>query len=299
MPRPRLIGFRLLVLSVLASPACQPGEPAPDVVRTPDTVPVAQTETVEPPSSWWDPLGVAIIVPLPDGEPVLAASGNTSERLAGARLQLLGRSGTIDSAIVREVVAPGTESGCANLPHLRLDVPRGTLVGWQVGLIGARVAGIPADSISGLASRDSAAMAAAILAAASRQRTSDQRFEGLPFSVHAAWRVNADGADQFHVAQLIRRVNIEASPLEERSFLVLEPRSRDQRALEVVYAERSGGSEATVEGIDLLAVVRLRGGPVTLLVAREGESGTAFSLVERQRSRSWVLRWTSDRTHCE
>jgi hypothetical protein len=291
----------LLAATMSIALACAPGEKLDRQEPQPDTVTDAAPDTTSSPANWSSTVGRAVLIPSADGDPVIAAAGVDPATLRGATVILLGRSGVVDSARVVEVTSAGEGSWCASLPHARLDGVRGTLMPWRVGLVGASATGVVADSISGLPSRDSAAAAAMLLRAASRLRNTDERFDGLPFSVHAAWRINAGGGDMVHVAQLIRRINIEASPLEERSFLVLEsPGGRDGRELEVVYSETSGGSEAAVEAIDLLAAVRLRGtAALTLLVAREGESGIAFSLIERTAPRRWVMRWTSERARCE
>jgi hypothetical protein len=291
----------LLVAAVFIALACSPGETVDRQEPPPDTPVTEEPDTTPAPVNWSSTVGRAVIIPSADGDPVIAATGVAHATLRGATVLLLGRSGVVDSARIAEVTRAGEGSWCSNLPHARLDGVRGTLMPWRVGLVGAGATGVLADSISGLPARDSAAAAAMLLRAASRLRNTDGRFDGLPFSVHAAWRVNAGGGDMVHVAQLIRRINVEANPLEERSFLVLEPRAgADGRELEVVYSETSGGSEAAVEAIDLLAAVRPRGSSaLTLLLAREGESGIAFSVLERTAPRSWALRWTSDRTRCE
>jgi hypothetical protein len=122
------------------------------------------------------------------------------------------------------------------------------------------------------------------------------RYEGLPFAVRALWRFPLRGADVV-VAGLVRQVNQEAQPLEERTLIVAE---RDSATGEwhTSYYERSHGNEETVEARDLLAAAYAGSATEPLLViARDYGDAAAYSLLERSGGQ-WRLLWTSPRVRC-
>ena len=100
------------------------------------------------------------------------------------------------------------------------------------------------------------------------------------------------------VAHLMRKVNQEANPLEEQTLLIAE---RDSGVTvgpyHVVYAERTHGLEETTNTPEVIAGVRIGGRP-TLVVARDGEEGVAYAMLERTGTGRWKIRWTSGRTRC-
>jgi hypothetical protein len=172
---------------------------------------------------------------------------------------------------------------------------------WSVGFVSQSVTPIPLDSVDALPARDSMALTAEAsrLASTATANTSPV-FQGLRFSAQAVRRFEVAPGVQAMAAHLIRRVNQEADPQEEQTLLIAE---RDSTApagrYQLAYAERSFGHEEEVTSSELVAAVRFGpNGPPTLVVARDGESGLAYALLERTGPRQWRVRWTSGLAKC-
>jgi hypothetical protein len=134
--------------------------------------------------------------------------------------------------------------------------------------------------------------------ASSLPNDSAGRFSGLPFVVRNIWRFSLTGGPQVVVGTLVRQINQEATPLQERTFLVGE-RSAADSSFSRVYSERSTGDEETVESTELLAVVQLgdaRHGAI--VVTRDFGNATAFGVIERGDDGKWRARWSSSRRQC-
>ena len=174
--------------------------------------------------------------------------------------------------------------------------------GWSVAFIGGRVRPVALDSIEAFVRVDSARLAAETARLASLLPSDTAiAFRGIPFAVRTAYRFTApDGADVL-VADVQRKVNQEANPLEEHILLVAErgPQSGGQDArYRTVYSERSSGTEEGIEMSEVLAAVRLAGGRVAIVLGRQGYETAAYSLLERASPGRWRVRWTSVYTGC-
>jgi hypothetical protein len=109
------------------------------------------------------------------------------------------------------------------------------------------------------------------------------------------------------VAELVRKLNQEANPLEEHTLLVAERDSSDAQArARVAYWERTAASEERVVTTDVLAAAAFDSASpsrVGLVLAREGFDAVSYALLERSptpaaergTSRRWRVRWTSAR----
>ena len=102
------------------------------------------------------------------------------------------------------------------------------------------------------------------------------------------------------MAALIRRINQEATPLEERTFLVaMSNETAGDSAYATEYTERSSGNEETVESREVVAAVLLgRSKQLAIGLARDFGEDTAYSLLEPGADNRWKLRWTSPRRRC-
>jgi hypothetical protein len=125
-------------------------------------------------------------------------------------------------------------------------------------------------------------------------------FQGLRFTAHDIRRFEIAPGVEAMAAQLIRRVNQEADPQEEQTLLIAERDSGVTTGrFQLAYAERSYGKEEQVSSIELVAAVRLgASGAPSLVVARDGENGLAYALLERAGPRRWRVRWTSGLAKC-
>ena len=172
---------------------------------------------------------------------------------------------------------------------------------WSVGFVSQSVTPIPLDSVDALPARDSMALAAeASRLASTVTANTSPVFQGLRFSAHDIRRFEVAPGVQAIAAHLIRRVNQEANPQEEQTLLIAE---RDSTApagrYQLAYAERTFGHEEQVSSSELVAAVRLGpNGAPTLVVARDGETGLAYALLERTGPRQWRVRWTSGLAKC-
>lgn len=224
--------------------------------------------------------------------------------LRGDEVQLVDRAGALDSV---SVASAGTRvwagEDCIEWPTATLNVggDSSRAAGWTVGFLQQHITAMPLDSLSGLPSTDSARLAADLtrLASALPDDTS-QTFRGIPLSVRYAYRFEPTPGVSAVIADLVRRLNQEASPLEQHTILIAErPSASADTPYHVVYHERTGGSEESIETVDVLAGIHLTAPDrAVLIVFREGPDTGAYALVERSASGQWRVRWTSVHTGC-
>jgi hypothetical protein len=309
----------LALLALLA--ACERARPVPRADTT-HVVPVesarvAPTGAVVPAASGWDasagpvmlvhggqPTSAAVIFPEFSDSALPDTVRFDVGAVRGAAVDLFGHAGAMGSARVAKV-APSTWAGegCIEWPTAGLQLteasPRAT--GWSVGFLAGRAEPVPLDSIEGMTRADSARLAADLTRLASALPADTARtFRGVPFSVRMAYRFPSAPGVQAIVADVVRKLNQEATPLEQHTLLVAERDGADGQArYRVVFSERSAGSEETLELPAVLAAVRFaspsRGALVLLGV---GVVASAFALVERDADGRWRRRWVSARTGC-
>ena len=221
--------------------------------------------------------------------------------VAGTTVDLFGRSGRVGSASVSEPdEASVPEAGaCTAWPSLALSSPPSGAQ-WTIGFAEGRATAVPLDSMA-LSGADSARVTAEVSRLASMlPNDTIPAFRGLPFSVRTVRRFSPTPGVSAIVAEVVRKVNQEANPREERILLVAERDSgkttgRYTRA----YYERASGTEEDVETTDILAALTLGPSQVpTLVLRREYFEGSAYALLERMGPRSWRVRWTSAYAGC-
>ena len=223
---------------------------------------------------------------------------------------LLGRGDSVQLAILQE---RRTERGsgesteeCTGWPLWHIAAPPqahgSPLAPWTIGFVGAAVLPVHLDSIEELSRSDSARLAAEVTRLASTlPNAGGDRFVGLPFTVTSLWRFHAAPGTAAVAANLVRRVNQEARPWEERTLLIAERDStrRDDR-FTLAYYSRTQGTEETIESADVLGGARTGpGGQPMLVVGRDYGDGMAYSIVERDPSGRWRERWRSARGSCK
>jgi hypothetical protein len=219
---------------------------------------------------------------------------------------LIGRGDSMQVAILQEVRSPKGEddSECTGWPTWRIGSgrPASTLASWSIGFVGATVQPIRMDSIESLSRVDSSRLAADVTRLASAlPPTSGDRFVGLPFTVTSLWRFRAGPGVEGVVANLVRHINQEARPLEERTLIIAERDSsrRDER-FSLAYYDRSQGTEETVESREVLALARPSPDAQPMLVlGRDFGDGMAYAMLQRDPSGRWREKWHSARGHCK
>ena len=220
--------------------------------------------------------------------------------VSDGRLELFSRTGKVGTARLVVEGAPRLDEGCTAWPVARLSVDAGTTAApWTAAFAMGRVTPIALDSIEGLAPRDSAALAAnlARLASALPDDTS-ATFRGLPFVVLRAWR--ARGLDTaFIVATLVRRVNQEADPKEERLVLVVDAQRAEVKSWNVSWHERAAGhEEELVVAEPLLAYFTGGSRDVHLLFGRDDGVALGAAVLSRG-TRGWRVQWESAVAGCD
>jgi hypothetical protein len=298
--------MRLPGLLLVLTASCERANNA--VSRNDTTLPPTRSDVeslrADGPASLWDSsAGTALLV-----------RDDSLTRAIYPMLTQLDSTAVLDEALVRgftaDAVAPDGPAGalrirgfaandeeCAVWPvvSLSMDSARAWTVAFQRGV--ATV--IELRPIESLASADSARLAADLtrLAAVLPNDTA-RALRGLPFVIRAANAFTPSAGIDAVVAEVARRVNVEANPREETLLLIAE-RASGSREWQVVYSERASGSEAHVERATTLAAVRL-GASVspTLVVERTGPDWIAYALVQRQPDGRWRETWESAYSGC-
>jgi hypothetical protein len=284
--------------------ACERSKSVP---VTESTLPLSGATPPGPPPAavppWDSEIGPVLLVAgdAPGTASVLSsdAATDTSGKMAGTRVMLLGRGGETQTASLQRLT-PVAEGGCAGLASWTLSTPGSALSPWAFGVVAAEHAKpIAMDSVESLSQADSASLAAqAARLASALGREGANRFSGLPYTVHSLWRFTIPPGTHVLAANLIRRLNQEASPLEERTLVIAESDSA-RSGYTTAYSERSQGAEETVESRDFVAAAQLGGDArTTMVVARDYDEAVAYSLLEREGPSRWRLRWTSRRIRC-
>jgi len=218
-----------------------------------------------------------------------------------ASVELYGHAGALGATRVRSVGPRSWRAGeCIEWPTATVAKSSDSAsAGWSVALLPNGISGVPLDSIEGLSPLDSAKLAADITRLASALASDTSRsFSGIPFAVRNAYRFTVDSATPAIAADVVRKLNQEAMPLEEHTFLIAERRASRPR-YDVVYANRTSGTEESLITTELLAAVRLPSPTRTALVLLlEGFDTNAYALLERNPRGVWQVRWRSVRTGC-
>jgi hypothetical protein len=219
---------------------------------------------------------------------------------------LVGRSDSAQIGILQEVRATKGEddSECTGWPTWGIASGRSgiPLTPWSVGFVGATVQPIRMDSIESMSRVDSARLVADVTRLASTLGTSaGDRFVGLPFTVTSLWRFHAGPNAEGIVTNLVRHINQEARPFEERTLIIAErDSSRREERFTLAYFDRSQGAEETVESRDVLALARPTPDAQPMLVlGRDYGDGMAYALIQRDPSGRWREKWHSPRGHCK
>lgn len=237
------------------------------------------------------------IVLLPTEEDTAAFARLATLGNAAAEITLFGRGGALLTAQLGPAPLPGdAECRIWPLQNIHGDGADNT---WAIGFVGAQTAALPLDSVDVLSSRDSLALAAeASRLASAVTATTAPSFQGLRFTAHDIRRFEISPGIAALVAHLTRKVNQEANPQEEQTLLIAERDSGvTTGAYTLAYAERTHGLEETTTAPEVIGGVRIAGRP-TLVIARDGDQGVAYAVLERTGLRRWRIRWTSGLTRC-
>jgi hypothetical protein len=306
---------------ILASlSACErktPAKPQETTSTAPETVASAPTpKPVVPPSTWDTSAGPVMFVrgsstaeayvifpAITDSTP--AADVHFDSALSrNASVDLFQHSG--DGEVARLGTMGGGEwdaNQCIEWPAAKVQGKSSgdsTSGGWTVAFLKGRAKALRLDTIETMPHADSATLAADITRLVSTVPNDTARtFRGIPFSVRTAYRFTPVPGVEAVVADVVRKLNQEANPLEEHTLVVGERPAGSNVPYRLAYREVTAGSDETLESSDVLAAVAIGSPPhIDLVLARDGYESNAYSLVERQPDGHWRLRWTSAHTGC-
>lgn len=269
-------------------------------------------------SSWDARLGPVLLVSGPNADLATVVVGDSSRSGADTLTQreaiairstpalLVGRTDSVQLGLLQDarVGKEEEDTECTGWPMWRIVSAHGgsELAPWSIGFVGASVQPVRMDSIESLSRVDSARLAAEVTRlASSLPNAGSERFVGLPFTVTSLWRFRAGPGVEGVVANLVRHVNEEARPSEERTLVIAERDSthRDER-FTLAYYDRSQGSEETVESREVLALARpTPDAQPMLVIGRDYGDGMAYAIVQRDPSGRWREKWRSARGHCK
>jgi hypothetical protein len=169
---------------------------------------------------------------------------------------------------------------------------------WTVGFTSGRAVALPIDSIEGLPTPDSAALAASLArAAATLPGVGDPTFRGLPFRVRSAFTFRVDSVETV-IADVVRAVNEEANPRIEHLLIVGERALGSPSPYSVRYSNRTAGAEESTPASEVLAVLSIgRSRRPVIVISIEYSDGRRLSLLERV-SGEWRAIWRSAYTDC-
>jgi hypothetical protein len=243
--------------------------------------------------------GDSALVVMPEAtDSTISTFQGVSAPTAGLVFDLFGRGGTVRSS-VRAIALPLRDSTreCYAWPAARLSPsPPST---WQVGFATGHVHAIKVDSIEGISSTDSAALAALIVrTVATLPAASDPTFRGLPFRVRSAFTFRLDSADVV-IADVVRSVNEEANPRLEHFLVVGERQTGTSASYNVGYFKRTAGAEESTQATEVLAVVQIGAARRTaIVVSTQYDEGGKLGLIERVGAGEWRATWSSAYTDC-
>lgn len=288
-------GSWLLALTIGCERGKAPPPPDSATIKPAGTV---DSTTVARASAWNGSAGPVLLVASDDPSRafiIVPDSATADATLASlphpANVTLFSRAGTVQTAELPEV---GETGACAAASLTGAPPPRG----WNIGFIGGVVAPLAIDSLEAIPSADSAALVVWMNRLASAlPNDSAGRFSGLPFVVHGLWRFTVPSGPRVVVGTVVRQINQEATPLQERTFLVAEQSPTDS-SYSTVYSERRYGAEETIQNTEVLAGALIGANRTpTIVVIRDFGDSNAFGFIERTDGR-WRIRWTSATRHC-
>lgn len=308
MMRPLLLGVSVAA-AACGGRADQP--PTNDTAGAAPSAPGTPGATAAAPSAWPAAMGGLLVVGSPAGAArsgilLVPDSITEVEPLAtarGARVELFGASGRVGEATV-VAVEQADSAECVAWPMARLQVVADSVSGaapsarpWTVALrVGAAMPLVGAE-LGAVGARDSTRLVVELARLASGlPGDTIAAFRGLPMIVRSAVRVRGVGDREVVVAEIVRRVGQEATPLEERIAVIAERDSAATTPFRAAWVGRVAGVEETIEATELVGAVLVGGEPVFVL-QRESARGARYELLVRT-ARGWEARWASPWSGC-
>ena len=302
-----------VVLLVLACERSTPVGGRKDTVVP--SVPLPESSiVVKPDASPWDssagpalfvagssPTEAFLIAPQYTHTAALDSVQPDSTLLRSLRIDLFGSGKKVGTARISSMAASARTDSCRTWPIARLEFASGdtgSAQPWNVAFESGHASEPVIDSIEGLPTADSAKLAADIARIASAlPGDTSAVFRGLPFVVNKAWRAQLPNGQTLLASVVVRNVNQEANPRQERILLIAERDSATTR-FTPRYTDRKVGLEETLETTDPIAIILLGvDRHPTVIIARDAGNGLSYALVERIAGQ-WQRRWASAYAGC-
>lgn len=256
---------------------------------------------------WRPAAGRMLLVPTASSDVALAvfpeytvdsslASARFEHGLGAAEFELYAPDGTATRTNLTSLVLPAP--GCESWPSVRLD-PAPASAGWGVGLQAGRARALAFTSLAGMAGRDSSRLVIELARMAS-QAPGDTiaALRGLPYVTRSAYLATLPDSHFLVIAELVRRLNVEANPLEERSIVIGERAAVSDAVLTLTFSERHSGDEESVPTTDLIGLLQLGDGRIEAFTSRDFSEAGSFLMLERSTPGRWVVRWQSAYSGC-
>jgi hypothetical protein len=217
---------------------------------------------------------------------------------SSAEYELFGPDGSTDVARVLDLTK-GQRAGCDAWPQAAVVAKSGPR-SWTIGLSAGLARGIPYTSLDRLPARDSSNLVV-LLSRLASQAPGDTSgtLRGLPYVVRSAFTAALADSFTFVFGELVRRVNVEANPHEERTTIIAErPVSQPPVPFTLAYSVRHVGDEESVPTTELIGLVVLENGTYAAFATRDFSDGGSFLLFARSGPAIWRLRWQSAYAGC-
>ena len=314
----RILGEFVAVLSLVLGLACERSTPATGRKDTvvPTASPPESTVVTRPEISPWDSTaGPALFVAgAAPTEAFIIASRYTDAsaldsvqpdpaQFRSLQVDLFAGGRKVGVARIDSTIRSSRTDSCRTWPIARLTLTSTDTTAtppWNVAFESGHATEVAIDSIESLPSADSARLAADIARIASAlPGDTSAAFRGLPFVVNKAWRARIPGGPTVLTAVVVRNVNQEANPRQERILLIAERDSGTTTPrFTPRYTERRVGLEETLETTDPISIVLLgTNRHPTVVVARDAGNGLSYAFIERI-SGQWQRRWASVYAGC-
>ena len=188
-------------------------------------------------------------------------------------------------------------AGCETWPRAVIQFS-GESRSWTIGLQAGRALGIAYTPLDRLSGRDSSDLVVNLTRLASvAPNDTSAALRGLPYVVRSAYVATISDSLTFVFGELVRRVNIEASPHEERTTIIAESEAAPA-AYSLAFSERHTGDEESVPTTELLGLVKLRDDMYAAFTARDYSDGGTYLMFVRSEGPRWRLRWSSAYAGC-
>jgi hypothetical protein len=218
-----------------------------------------------------------------------------TDSVRGNEFDLFDRSGHVGVGTL-ESISRAPSEGCPTWPVGTFrEAPSRS---WRIAFGYQTAKALTIDSLETMKSGDSATITIELARlSSSATANGDPAFEGLPFTVREAYRLQIPEGSVI-VGDVVRTINEEANPREEHLLLVAEKES-GATEYHTAYYSRSAGSEDEVRTSEILTAVRfIKTNRPAIVVSFGYAEGDRVALVERLAPGDWKVTWRSAYSGC-